>query len=253
MAALNAVRDQKLRLMFACVLIAAGASRPAGAQGTILHAIVADANTNDYVRDAAVTVAPMGLKATSDFSGDARFSGLKRGHYTVSVRKLGYAPLDTDLLVTGRDSAEITFMMRPLTHELDTVKVEESATSPVLREFEDRRRQGKGQYIVDSVLRASFPTPLENVLTSRLRGLGVTKHDDGSLEVYSSRGSNTFAFSCPISVYWNGVRITSRLINRIDVPEAFIGGIEFYNTGQAPAQYQEPGNDCGVLLLWPRP
>lgn len=222
------------------------------AQGTILHAVVADANTGDYLLDASVRVDPPGLQTTSDFFGDARFPGLRKGHYTVHVRRLGYAPLSSVIDLTGSDSAEITFMMRPLTHELATIKIEESATSPVLQEFEERRRRGTGQYVTDSVLRAS-PGALEDVITSRLRGLMYKRDPDGSFYLFSTRGSNSLSGMCQVSVYWNGVRITRRTLMPITIPLGFVGGIEFYNPGQVPAQYQEPGNDCGVLLLWPRP
>jgi len=39
----------------------------------------------------------------------------------------------------------------------------------------------------------------------------------------------------------------------VDIPTALIGGIEFYNPGSIPVEYQDPGSGCGVLLLWPRP
>jgi hypothetical protein len=245
----SAVCPRKILATVGLVLSAVGASRVARAQGTILHAIVADANTNDYLGDASVTISPLGVKATSDFSGDTRFSGLKKGHYTVSVRRLGYAPLDTDLLVTGRDSAEITFMMRPLTRELATVTVEETATTAFLREFEQRRKLGTGYYVTDSVLRASLGTPLGNIISSRVPGVAYLS----SLDILSSaRGPNNFngGTSCPITVYWNGIRTGFRLS---EIPIDFIGGVEFYNPGHIPAQYQWPGSGCGVLLLWPRP
>ena len=75
----------------------------------------------------------------------------------------------------------------------------------------------------------------------------------GDFVPISARGPNNFKGPCAISVYWNGVRITSIHSPTVDIPTAFIGGIEFYNPGTIPAQYQELGSGCGVLLLWPRP
>jgi hypothetical protein len=51
-------------------------------------------------------------------------------------------------------------------------------------------------------------------------------------------------------IYLNGIRVGS---DPYIVPLDFIGGIEYYPTGRVPVQYQELGNDCGVMLFWPRP
>ena len=230
------------------------ASRSAHAQGTILHATVANATTGVYILDAEVTVDPVGLKGITDYFGDARFPGLRKGRYTVRARRMGFAPLSAEVQVSGRDSLEVTLLMASVTHELSAVTVDANAPSPFLREFEERRRQGKGQYITDSVLRASFGSPLEDILTAKLRGVMVSRAMDGSFTPYSARGvNNAWGTPCYISVYWNGVRITNIHSRAVEMPTAFIGGIEFYNPGSIPAQYQDPGSDCGVLLLWPRP
>jgi carboxypeptidase family protein len=230
------------------------ASRDARAQGTVLNAIVADAETGVYILDAEVTVDPVGLKGITDYFGDARFPGLRKGRYTVRARRLGFAPLSAEVELSGRDSLDVTLLMASTTHNLADVTIDANAPSPFLREFEERRRQGKGQYITDSVLRASLGSPLEDILTARLRGVMVSRGLDGSFTPYSARGVNKSSGSpCFISVYWNGVRITNWSVHSVDMPTAFIGGIEFYNPGSIPAQYQDPGSDCGVMLLWPRP
>jgi hypothetical protein len=223
-------------------------------QGTTLHATVADATTGNYILDAEVTVDPLGVKGITDYFGDARFPGLLKGRYRVHAKRMGFTPVSTEFQASGSDSLEVTMFMTPVTHELATVRVNADAVSPFLREFEARRRQGKGQYITDSVLRASFGSPLEDILTSRLRGVIVARHADGSFTPFSSRGDNTIGRRCDIAVYWNGIRITHPLADLpVDIPTALIGGIEFYNPGSIPVEYQDPGSGCGVLLLWPRP
>ncbi|HET7615268.1 MAG TPA: carboxypeptidase regulatory-like domain-containing protein [Gemmatimonadaceae bacterium] len=226
----------------------------AGAQGTVLHATIADARTGNYILDAEVTVDPLGAKGITDYFGDARFSGLRKGRYSVHARRIGFTPVSTEFQASGRDSLEVTMFMAPTAQELATVTVNADAVSPFLREFEARRRLGKGQYITDSVLRASLGIPLEDILAARLRGVMVARLADGSFVPFSGRGDNTIGKRCDISVYWNGIRITSPSNEiAIDIPAAFIGGIEFYNPGSIPVEYQDPGSGCGVLLLWPRP
>jgi hypothetical protein len=166
---------------------------------------------------------------------------------------MGFAPLAAEVEVSGRDSLDVTLLMASTVHELAEVTVDATLLPPFLREFEERRRQGKGQYITDSVIRASLGIPLEDILTSRLRGITVQRDPAGPFIPMTTRGRNNFKGSCAISVYWNGVRITDINSPAVDIPTAFIGGIEFYNPGTIPAQYQDPGSGCGVLLLWPRP
>jgi hypothetical protein len=86
------------------------------------------------------------------------------------------------------------------------------------------------------------------IVSWRFRGLGANRNMDGSLDFFSLRGSNSIGRRCDISVYWNGVRTSG-----LDIPKEFIGGIEFYNPGSIPVEYQDLGSGCGVLLLWPRP
>ena len=236
--------------LFAVRLYASGTAQ---ARGTILHATVADARTRVYILDAEVTIDPLGLKGITDYFGDARFPGLRKGRYTVHARRMGFEPRATDVQLSGRDSLEVTLLMAPITYELAPVTVDATVPSPFLKEFEERRRQDKGQYITDSELRAALGSPLENILTSRLRGVRVKLDPSGAFTPYSARGPNNFKGLCYISVYWNGVRITNARNAAVDIPTAFIGGIEFYNPGTIPAQYQELGSGCGVLLLWPRP
>jgi len=222
-------------------------------QGTTLHATVADATTGNYILDAEVTVDPLGVKGSTDYFGDARFPGLLKGRYRVHARRMGFTPVSTEFQASGSDSLEVTMVMTPVTHELATVRVNADAVSPFLREFEARRRQGKGQYITDSVLRASFGSTLDDILESRLRGVRARRSIDGSITITSARGRNSTSGACIISVYWNGVRITSSRLSTVDIPVDFIGGIEFYNPGSVPVEYQDLGSGCGVLLLWPRP
>lgn len=223
------------------------------AQGSVVHATVADATTGVYILDAEVTLDPLGVKRVTDYFGDARFAALSSGRYVIHARRLGFAPLSATLQVSGTDSLEVTLLMAPVARELATITVDAGRISPFLREFEARRRQGKGQYITDSVLRAARGRPLEDILTSRLRGLMVIRRPDGSFTPFSGRGDDAIGRRCMINVYWNGMRITRSDWPVVDISPESIGGIEFYHPGSIPVEYQDPGNDCGVLLLWPRP
>jgi hypothetical protein len=222
----------------------------AQSQGTVLHATVADATTGIFLLDAEVTVSPLGLKGLTDFLGDARFSEIPRGVYTVKARRIGYEPLGTKAKLSGRDSLEVVLLLQPISQELATVTIEGTASSPFLKEFDERRRQGKGYYITEAELRASFGSAIENIVASKIPGITIRGGPGPTRTVYSTRGTHsTRKGACAVAVYWNGIRVGT---DPTIVPLEFIGGIEFYTTGYIPVQYRELGNDCGVMLLWPR-
>lgn len=241
------------------LLIALGCLSPviAGSQenprrdGTSLHVTVADATNEAYLLDAQVTLKPLGLNRRTDFFGDARFPPLPNGNYTVEVRRVGYEPLSTPAKFSGRDSLELIMLLKPASQELPEVTISEKAPSPFLREFEDRRRQGTGYYITDSTLRAAQGRKLEDIIVFTIPGVRYGGPVVGGKKLYSTRGSNSWRKdTCPVMIYLNGIKVGSDLEI---VPLDFIGGVEYYPAGRIPVQYQELGNDCGVMLLWPRP
>lgn len=234
-------------LLTPCIAASQGSIRR---EGTMLHVTVADATNDAYLLDATVTVKPLGLTRRTDYFGDARFPPLPGGDYTVEVQRLGYESLSTPARFSGRDSLELIMLLKPTSQELPEVTIKESASSPFLKEFEERLRQGKGYYITDSTLRSAHGRKLEDLIASTIPGIRYGG-PVGKQQLYSTRGSNsTRNVTCPVMIYLNGIRVGS---DPYIVPLEFIGGIEYYPAGRVPVQYQELGNDCGVMLLWPRP
>ena len=238
-----------LTLFVSAPLLLSG-QQAARREGTSLHVLVADAASEAYLLSAHVTLQPFGVNRETDFFGDARFPPLPAGVYTLKVIRRGYKPLSTPVRFSGRDSLELIILLKPTSQELAPVTILESAPSPFLKEFDQRRRQGRGYFLADSALRAAHGRSLEDLIVSKVPGIRIGG-PAGAKILYSTRGSNSVRKSvCAVSVYFNGVRVGS---DPQIVPLEFIGGIEYYPTGHVPVQYQEPGNDCGVMLLWPRP
>jgi hypothetical protein len=238
-------------LLSACVTTTVLGSRAtAQRNGTALHVTVADAVTEAYLLNAEVTLEPVGLNGRTDFFGDVRFPALPGGVYTVKVKRVGYEPLTTPAKFSGRDSLVLIMLLKPASQELPDVTISESAPSPFLKEFDERRRQATGYYITDSTLRAAHGRKFEDLIAFTIPGIRYGG-PAGNKILYSSRGSNsTRKPVCPVMVYLNGIRVGS---DPEIVSLDFIGGIEYYPAGRIPVQYQELGNDCGVMLLWPRP
>lgn len=77
-----------------------------------------------------VTLQPNGGKQFTDGSGVFAFTAVKPGPYILSVRQIGYAPLDTQLVATG-DSTHLQITLRRLAIELPPVTIAaEQCTNP---------------------------------------------------------------------------------------------------------------------------
>lgn len=169
---------------------------------------------------------------------------LPDGRSIVRVRKFGFASQQVFVTISPKDTSPITLAMNRLI-ELAAVIITDSATkhtSPLLRDFEERRRGGVGHFLVESQLRKEDGRRLGDVL-ARFAGLTVNGRD-GSIR--SMRGG------CVPDVYIDGVRAPrgSPGVGNLEVNH--FAGIEFYSTGEIPIRFNVMSNGCGGLLLWTR-
>lgn len=95
------------------------AQQPAG--GTITG-IVKDSAARP-VADAEVTTRPARYRARTDSMGRFVLSGLDDGNYTVSARKLGFAPVSWDVKLSKAGTVDVTLVLDRRMPVLDTVVV----------------------------------------------------------------------------------------------------------------------------------
>ena len=74
------------------------------------------------------------------------------GDFLFYVRKLGVKPVTNLLHVEAGDTLRIAFTMEPVVTALGTVNITEAVRSPKMREFDDRRRGGVGQFLEGNIL-----------------------------------------------------------------------------------------------------
>jgi len=231
--------------------------------GSILRVTVADAATGVFLRDAEIAVRHSDLKARTNFLGETTIGGLAKGVYTVEAQRDGYQPLSTLVKVSGRDSVRMTFLLIRSAQGLPTVTVKDTAPSPFLREFEERRHRGTGHYITEADIRAFHGGTLQALVIQKIPGIRIFGSTGGRLMVLSLRGANTTknlaTGSCQAAVYLNGVRVSDGDAGILSLNQ--VGGVEYYNPGSIPVQYMDAasvgatGNQggspaCGVMLLW---
>jgi hypothetical protein len=136
--------------------------------------------------------------------------------------------------------------------------------SPGMQGFEDRRKAGIGQFITDSVLRASSGTRLARILVQHMPGIVIG--DGGAYGEYpiSARVCSGMSCSTPrcyVRIFLDGTPVfdgSTQQRNAQGVslstfrPED-LSGIEYYaGPAGVPARYTGMNADCGTLLFWTR-
>jgi hypothetical protein len=275
-------------LMAALVLVAPATVASQGGRTTILVG-TGDAETGAFLSSVQIRIASLNVSQVTDSMGRARVTGLRGGTYTIEARRVGYAPLTAPVLVRDEDSLEVILLLRSTAMRLDTVVVASTSLAMHLRDFEKRRAKGVGQFItgeqIDSVPGAS----LKAIIESHVRGVTVVG-ENISVHIMSGRqatdaslrpGSGGVAPCWPV-IFVDGVQLVDDTGRGPDIgfiSLSSIGGIEFYESSEAPPAYRvsgalqtpsalrpTPGGrggtqnpvggfsspSCGVMLIWSR-
>jgi hypothetical protein len=193
------------------------------------------------------------------------------------IRKFGYKPIT---LFVGNTPGlpPLTVTLEPLAQKLPAVVTRDTVRQyigPMLRGFEHRRRSGMGYFVPDSLLRKEESRPLANVLRAHVPTLEIAEINIKGQRLTIAASHRTQAASlCQVDVYLDGVPLTS---NRnggtlailgarrsgatateqgyVDLSQFLVsdlGGVEFHNTSDMPAEFAHTGSGCGALYLWTR-
>src|SRR6185503_11740047 len=104
--------------------------------GAVLTGVVLSAGKRDPVNGADVSLPALALGARTNAAGAFRIVDIPAGAYQVSVRQLGYAPVEVQVLFSANASITKDFVLQA-TQLLDSVVV--AARRPSLPQFEERR------------------------------------------------------------------------------------------------------------------
>ena len=166
--------DRAVRVCCIAVLAMFGAS-----------AAAAQARVTGVVRDssgaplAGAEVSAQGTRRTvlTDRNGAFQLTGVDTGTSVVTVRRLGYAPASTLMRLVDGENRMADVVLLPVARELDTVSTTEQQLwreYPLLREFEENRRIGLGQFVTREMLarnQGGFITPH----FQQMRGLQIIR------------------------------------------------------------------------------
>lgn len=227
----------------------------AGAQSPTTPGTVAG-----VVRDSAghaITAATVALGDALPLGVDARdatfaFRGVGAASLMVHVRAVGYAPLDTLVVVRSGAAVTLTLVLARVAQALAGVRVD--ATAPAAPA---RRKAGSSVLITRAQIGERAPARFSDLLR---RVPGVTMYPVatpyGTTEyTYVMRGVATVkGQTCPIAYFVDGVPAdASDGVDRLVSP-ALIDSLEVFQAGsQAPARFSAGTTGrCGVIAIWTR-
>lgn len=240
----------------------------------VLTGIVRSASSSVPVALAEVSIDRTGLVGLTDTGGRFSVDGIPAGRHTILVRRLGFALLSTPINFAAGDTLDAEFGLSVVATRLPEVEI--TARDPMKLKptgFERRRAAGFGHFLgpdafknadarlTADLLRQLPGTRLVNAATSSASWLAAGRTTRGSplwsADRFDRRRGATDS-NCYASVYLDGMPVFSALPNELlfdvnSVPPNTIAAVEFYaGPAQAPPEYPEQRNTCGVLVLWTR-
>ena len=223
--------------------------------------------------EAEVAITDLGLATMTDAKGAFRIANVAPGNHSVTVRKVGYGPMDAKVDFVGGTATDRRILLTILPPMLDTVRTDASMLwreAPLLREFEENRKIGLGKFYTRADLAKAegrsmvslfempgFTTVTLNggkwIKSTRTRSINPHCYElEDALPPITPRGINCGCF--PI-VFLDFQRLSDETrvpnINRFraDALEA----VEFYRSGaETPQRYSLLNSQCGVIVLHSR-
>lgn len=237
------------RLRIAAILAAtAMVAAPVAAQrGTSIVAGVVRDSLGAPVSVATVTVGP--TQSLTDSAGRFTLSRLPAGTSTVSVRRLGFRPVDVvvDLVDGRRETLNVTLVMLPLELKGLTTTAE-SRLREYLSDYYRHKAVGIGRFYDRATIDAMHVAQLTDVLR-RVPGVRVVLDRSGALTIRMGRNAR----DCPPDFWVDNVRAYA--MSADDMPLMDIEAIEIYAgpAGLPPEFINRFGNPaCGAVVIWTR-
>jgi hypothetical protein len=257
-----------MRAAAVALAIALAAARVSAAQSATLSGTVADSLGN-AVGGAEVSIVSLGLRATTNYLGEFKFTRLPAGAAIVSVRRLGFVPFSDSVTLVADIITNREFQLATQVARLDSVKVtaqERKYISPGLAEFEERRKEGHGYFVGEDEMRKNDERAMIDLVVGHVPGLNRFRMVGNKMYVatmrkcaagpaiLNCRGTSV----CPVTLYIDGLVVYTADRGQ-DAPDLSsyrvrdFTGVEYYPGGASiPVKYNATDSGCGLLILWTR-
>ncbi|MEO5568886.1 MAG: carboxypeptidase-like regulatory domain-containing protein [Gemmatimonadaceae bacterium] len=221
---------------------------PSRVRGRIISGL-----SNTGVSAVRIVLALDGRTVTTDTAGRFVFPDLPAGPHRLYIRAIGFRATQIDVDLKPGDDVERTVPLDPVPVWLTTLDpmVTEGEANYRMRDFERRRRSGRGQYVTDEEIhRGGFAN-----LQDATRGMrGLTLHCGGSANVSGGSGCRIQVTRAPKNCQPQYI-VDGRGDNSFGplTPIRDIVGIEIYlGPSDVPGEFAGSDAGCGVVAVWTR-
>ncbi len=221
----------------------------------VIDGVVTDTNLVPLI-SAEVTILRTTVKISTNNLGRFRFTDVPSGQYLLIVKRLGYRPASAVIDVPAGDTVRLSYTLERSAQGLAAVNITEKRESVRKLEFDQRRREGVGEFFTEEQLDKRAALSVADILRyARTMTITPDNSHNGELIALSKReggGLNAAGASyCPMQVVVDNVQMPSGFPMDLLPPPKMLMGIEVY-AGAATAPMQFGGNDrrCGMILVW---
>lgn len=213
-----------------------------------------------YVRDpngtpidgARIDIA--GDSTSTDSRGFFRLFTKNVDTLTITVRRLGFAPIEAQLTARNRQWDSVYVELEPTAQALGSVAV---TTSPTVRErwlneFEERKSRNLGVFITREEIVARNTSKLSDVVRDK-RGVQVVHLSSGKSAVRFATQRGPRGLACQPDMFIDGVRARGMELDELHAQS--VEAMELYDTfATVPLQFSPQVNSvpCGTIVVWTR-
>jgi hypothetical protein len=200
---------------------------------------------------AQIILDSIGPRAITDASGAFFLLGVPVGKLQIHVRRLGFSPESTVVVVAASAVTHVSLRLAPLAVRLPTVEVLKKSEpyDSRLAGFNARRERHAGHFVtrdqLDQMSSARFVDALRSLPGVQLRSLR------GGGTTLMLRGSR-----CPALVFIDGFPADAGTMDLDMIDLSGVEGIEMYSgAASVPSEFMaaRETHGCGVIAIWSRP
>lgn len=184
--------------------------------------------------------------ATTRANGDFSLDSLPSGTQSLTVRLLGYAPIEQAVDLVSAQPTNVTIKMTEFVPVLEAVRVTASRERGLESVgFNRRRRVGQGHFMDDKDINENS-TYFSDVLRAA-PGIRISPSGMNRQVITSTRSPN----GC-VAVWVDGNLWQSLEPGDIDdfVRPNELAALEIYNPSTTPAEFQSRGGSCLTIVAW---
>jgi hypothetical protein len=207
---------------------------------------VLDQQSQLPLNGATVSLLGTRIQTATDSAGRFTHAGLAGGTYLLEVRAIGYGVTSWLLRLRDGEVVDYIFEVAPLGVDIDPIVIEgrQSFAGRRLREFEERRRGGRGVFITEDQIQTRNAATMADLL----RGVPGVRLNcrSGNCTAQMTRGARGV---CAADWVIDGMPATMSATPAL--PTVGIVAVEIYRSpGEAPAEFLKSDSQCGVIAIW---